>query len=128
MTTLPLPTLAALLRASANGWYATEAATELLIAHDVWLRRSDFLEACVWVGITGTEPDQRIATIEWDRIPTFVAQAGCSDSERNILRLAAELAGVDTGVPLGELLTGLGEVNAGLVHVAVELVLTGSRR
>jgi hypothetical protein len=47
MFTLPPDVLAARLRAQAQGAYGAEAAVELLIAHGIWLRRSDFNEQLV---------------------------------------------------------------------------------
>jgi hypothetical protein len=41
--------LVSLLRHHARGSYASEAATGLLIDHGTWLRRRDFLAACVWL-------------------------------------------------------------------------------
>jgi hypothetical protein len=58
-----------------------------------------------------------------------VWRAPLSSSEANILRLVAELGGVDTGVPLANLLCGLDESNARLVLDALAHVLTlGGRR
>jgi hypothetical protein len=62
-------------------------------------------------------------------IPAYVWRAPLSSSETNILRLVAELAGVDTSVPLGDLLCGLDESNAHLVLDAIAHPLTlGGRR
>jgi hypothetical protein len=154
MSTLPVPRLAALLRHNARGWYPTEAATELLIAHERWLHHSDFLLSCVWAspngGVVdgppvwfdefdpprwfedfytdtavddrpvGTSPDQiTSAGISWDDVPQFLDRVGCSGSEARILRIAAELAGIDTGQPLAELLSSLDGTNSSLVIQAV---------
>lgn len=128
MTTVPVPLLAALLTASAKGFYATEAATQLLIGHEMWLHRSDFLAACVWAGTADGEDGspaefdaQEISHVgvDWDRIPDFAATASCSGSEGRILRLVAELAGYDTATPLDELLSGLDHENGRLVVQAI---------
>jgi hypothetical protein len=131
MTTVPVPRLAALLTASAKGYYATEAATQLLIGHEMWLHRSDFLHDCVWLSTeTGdygcpaspcelTVDDVAHAFITWDYLPGFLEGAPCSGSEGRILRLVAELAGHDTATPLDELLTGLDDHNGALVLVAI---------
>jgi hypothetical protein len=137
MQTLPLPRLTALLRAASTGYYATEAAAELLIAHGVWLNRRDFLVACVVVfDATGTyrgspanlgadirdeiAPDDVASVgVWWEDIPRFLDTAACSGSEARILRLVAELAGIDTGIPLDELLTGLDTHNSRLVLTAI---------
>jgi hypothetical protein len=120
MTTLTPDQLAALLRASAAGWYATEAAAQLLCEHRSLLTRADFLAACVDYDHDGTTP---VAWVTWDAIPAFVGRAPLSSSEARILRLAAELGGTDTGVPLAELLSGLDDTNARLVLGAIAHVL-----
>jgi hypothetical protein len=116
MTTLTPDQLAALLRASAAGWYATEAATQLLCGHRSLLGRADLLAACVEYDHDGTTA---VAWVVWDAIPGYVDRAALSSSETRILRLAAELAGTDTGVPLDELLCGLDDDNARLVLDAI---------
>jgi hypothetical protein len=127
MTTVPVPRLAALLTASAKGYYATEAAAQLLIAHEMWLHRSDFLQDCVWVSSDADDDgcpawpcalpidDLTHAGIAWDRLAAFAISAPCSGSESRILRLVAELAGYDTATPLDELLSGLDDRNGALV-------------
>jgi hypothetical protein len=134
MQTLPLPRLAALLTANAAGYYATEAATRLLIAHGTWLHRVDFLVACVSTWDANSEPlgswvwhraewlrpaHVAAASVQWDRIGAFLDTAPCSGSEARILRLAAELAGYDTATPLDELLSGLDDTNSRLVVAAI---------
>jgi hypothetical protein len=42
--------LAEAIRAWAKGWLPTEAAAELLISHQGWLLREDFLQVAVQVG------------------------------------------------------------------------------
>jgi hypothetical protein len=126
VTTLTPAQLAELLRQDAAGYYTTEAAAQLLCEHGRWLTRSDFLAACVDCDHDGTTP---AAWVQWSAVPAFVDGAACSGSEGRILRLAAELAGVDTGVPLGELLTGLDDTNAKIVADAVaHAVRLGARR
>jgi hypothetical protein len=117
--TLTTEHLAALLRASAAGYYATEAAAQLICGHRSLLTRSDFLAACVEYDHDGTEP---VAWVDWSAILAYVWRAPLSSSETNILRLVAELAGVDTGVPLGDLLSGLDQSNAHLVLDAMPIL------
>jgi len=133
MTTLPLPRLAALLTDNARGVIDAEAATRLLVGHGTWLGRRDFLAACVdlwdtdgefvygaWRPGTDVDPDRiAAASVIWEDIPGFAEAAPCSGSEGRVLRLVAELAGYDTGVPLGELLSGLDDRNSRLVVDAV---------
>jgi hypothetical protein len=125
MHTLTPDQLAHLLRQSAAGSYADEAAIELSIAHGSWLRRSDFLTACVNYDHDRNHP---VAWIDFDTVNDFLVRAGCSSSEARILRLAAELAGVDTGHPLAELLSSLDDTNSALVVDAIAHALHLDRR
>ena len=129
MTTLTPSQLAELLQASAADFsdgYAAEAAAHLLCWHRSLLTRIDFLTACVDYDHDGTTP---VAWIVWEAIPAYVRRAPLSSSEESILRLVAELGGVDTGVPLDNLLCGLDENYARLVLDALAHVLTlGGRR
>ena len=125
MTTLTPHALAALLRAGAEGLYATEAAAELLIEHRRWLERDDFQLHCVDLD---DEDGHQMAWVDWPAVPGFVDEATCSTTEAQVLRLAAELAGTDTGVPVGELLTRLDDRNGPLVVAAVSHVALRGRR
>jgi hypothetical protein len=129
VTTLTPSQLAELLRTSAahfSDGYAAEAAAHLLCGHRCLLNRVDFLTACVDYDHDGTTP---VAWIVWEAIPDYVDQASLSSREANILRLVAELGGIDTGVPLANLLTGLDDNTARLVLDAVAHVLNrGGRR
>lgn len=104
------------LRAAAGGVHPTEAAVALLIDHGTWLRRSDFLrhvtctESITQAGVT-------YAVIDWDQLrPDDLA---ASPSELNVLRLAMELAGRDSGQTLATLTSGLDTANTVLVLRAV---------
>jgi hypothetical protein len=126
VTTLTPDQLAALLRAWAAGYYADEAAAQLLTEHHTWLTRADFLAACVEYDHDGTTPS---AWVVWEAVPAFLDRVGCSSSEARVLRLATELAGVDTGVPLAELLSSLDDRNSRLVVDAIAHALrVGGRR
>jgi hypothetical protein len=129
VTTLTPSQLAELLGASAadvSDGYAAEAAAHLLCGHRSLLTRFDFLTACVDYDHDGTTP---VAWIVWEAMPDYVDQAPLSSSEANILRLVAELGGIDAGVPLANLLIGLDDSNARLVLDTFAHVLTrGSRR
>jgi len=109
MHTLTPDQLAHLLRAWAAGYYTDEAAAKLLCEHRSWLTRADFLATCVNYDHDGTAP---VAWVDWPAVPAFVDQAPCSSSEARILRLATEMAGVDTGQPLAELLSSLDDRNS----------------
>jgi hypothetical protein len=121
MHTLTTRQLAELLARSAAGYYPTEAAAKLLIAHGTWLDRGDFRAACVEYDHDGIAP---VAWVDWAAVPTFAERAACSSSEARILRLAAELAGVDTDQPLADLLSSLDDHNGALVLGAIAHVLT----
>ena len=129
MTTLTPSQLAELLRASAADFsdgYAAEAAAHLLCGHRSLLTHVDFLTACVDYADDGATP---VAWIVWEAIPGYVDRAPLSSSEANILRLVAELGGIDTSVPLANLLTGLDASNSRLVLDAMAHVLNrGGRR
>jgi hypothetical protein len=116
MHTLTPDQLAGLLRSSAAGSYADESAVELLIAHGSWLRRDDFAAACVNYDHDGARP---VVWIDWEAVPGFLDGTACSSSEARILRLAAELAGVDAGHPLTQLLASLDDTNSALVVHAI---------
>jgi hypothetical protein len=124
--TLTTDQLVELLRHSAAGFYSTEAAAQLICGHRSLLGRDDFRAACIQYDHDGEEP---FAWIDWDAIPDYATRAPLSSSEARILRLAAELAEVDTGVPLGDLLCGLDDHNARLVLNAIAHTITlGGRR
>lgn len=117
MTNVPPDLLADRVRSAAAGYYPSETAAELLIRHDRWLHRRSFVEACI-------EIDDGYAWVVWGAIPAFLDNPpGCSSSELRILAIVAELAGYDTGRPLGELLTSLDEHNSMLVLDAIAHVL-----
>ena len=120
MHTLTTEAIAALLRRRATGSYADEAAIELLIAHGTWLGRRDFLTSCVEYDHDGHDP---VVWVEWHAVPTFLDTAPCSASEARMLRLAAELSGIDTGWSLADLLCGLDSRNSVLVVDAVGYTL-----
>jgi hypothetical protein len=109
-TTIGTDQLARMLSAWAAGHLPDSAALALLTSHETWLRRRDFLAACVdavddaWTG--GGDPAP-MAAIVWARVPAFAATARASSGELAILGLAASLAGVEAG-SLRELTGGLG--------------------
>ncbi len=117
MTTSPLH---AALRAGADGLYALEAGTGLIIAHGTWAERCD--SGCFIHYGTGT------AAIDWEAAITAL-DAGMlpgSAGEKRMLRLAASLAG-DVPVRLGDAVTGIDQSNVGLLVKAV-FHASGQRR
>ncbi len=128
MNTLPSSRLALALRAQARGSYGTEAAVELLIGHGTWLRRNDFLNHLIeYAG--DNDATVTNAWIAWGNVPAFLDRTGRSGSEARILRLACELWGYITHLPLAANLAQLDDTNAALVLDAITYILTlGGRR
>ncbi|CAL9677607.1 hypothetical protein SUDANB95_07933 (plasmid) [Actinosynnema sp. ALI-1.44] len=110
-------TLTTALRAGASGHLTAEAAVELLIRHESWLKRTDFR------GFVDYHPDPNedgsgpAARIRWtellDALESSTLRAGNSTADR-ILRIAGSLGG---GVPvnLAAALPGLGHWHASIV-------------
>jgi hypothetical protein len=109
MTAASLP---AALEAAAEGLYAREAATGLIIAHGTWLARDDF--GCFIHHGTGT------ASIDWEAAigALDAGELPSSGGEKRMLRLAASLAD-QAPVSLGEAITGIDDRNVGLLIRAV---------
>jgi hypothetical protein len=93
------PSLAAALRACADGFYPAEAAAEFLIGHASWLCRKDLREGYVDVGTSITDGATTMAVIDWPAAIAALDGGGfpCSGCERRVLRLAASLA---DGIPV----------------------------
>jgi hypothetical protein len=107
--TLPLP---AALRAAAEGLYALEAATGLIIAHGTWLTRDDFTRFINHgVGTAAIDWEAAISALRTGEMPS-------SGGERRILLLSASLAG-QAPVTLGDAITGIDDRNVGLLVKAV---------
>jgi hypothetical protein len=82
--------LHAALRAQAEGMYACEAATELLIMHASWLHRTDFINEFVHTG-TGLISGIPMSAIDWPEAITAL-EAGhlpCSGEQSCMLKIAA---------------------------------------
>jgi hypothetical protein len=84
MTVQSLP---AALRAAAQGIYALEAATGLIVAHRTWLERDDFAPFI--------HHDTDTAAIDWEAAigALDIGELPSSAGEKRMLRLAASLAG-----------------------------------
>jgi len=108
--------LVAALLAQAEGSYAAEAAVGLLIEHGSWLARADF-HAFVDVGPSLGDDRVLMASVDWEA--ALAVNLPASSSEAQMLAVAAELAGVDTGRSLQDLLCGLDRANTTLVIRAV---------
>ena len=110
-------TLAAALRAHAQGLHCLEAAAELLIAQS-WLDRADFTSQFVRVH-RGANDGQPAATVDWPAAVTALgAGLPCSGGERRMLKITASLA---DGMPvdLQDTITGIDDRNVALVIAAI---------
>jgi hypothetical protein len=110
-------TLAAGLRAHAEGLYCLEAAAELLIAQS-WLHRADFTSRFVTVH-RSPGSGQPAAVIDWPAVVTALGVSlPCSGGEQRMLKITASLA---DGIPvdLREALTGLDQHNLDLLVTAI---------
>ena len=108
--------LAAAMLAQAEGSYAAEAAVGLLVEHGSWPARADF-HAFVDVGPSLGDDRVLMASVDWEA--AIAANLPASSTEAQMLAVAAELAGVDTGRTLQDLLCGLDRANTTLVIRAV---------
>ena len=89
--------LAAAIRTWAKGWLPTEAAAELLISHQAWLLREDFLLAAVETR-RDVYRDRQVAAVDFAAAAEAVQGVlPCSDGERQVLLVAASIA---DGIPV----------------------------
>jgi hypothetical protein len=111
--------LASALRAHARGLYCIEAAVELLIGHQSWLRRDDFTTTLIQMSPKLTN-GATLAHVDWPAAITALdtGQLPCSGGEGRMLRIAASVA---DGIPadLRDALTGLDTTNTTLVTQAI---------
>jgi hypothetical protein len=110
-------TLAAGLRAHAQGLCCLEAAAELLIAQS-WLHRDDFASRFVTVH-PGLGSGQLVAVIDWPAVITALGSSlPCSGGEQRMLKITASLA---DGIPvdLRETIAGLDQHNLHLLVTAI---------
>ncbi|MHB1784507.1 MAG: hypothetical protein ACYCTE_17825 [Acidimicrobiales bacterium] len=114
-SSLPVDELVAALRAGGHGFYSSEAALELVVAHGFWLARPDFRRFVnVTLRLDGTS---LLASIDWPAVADDYLPSSASES--SILRLACEVAGVPTDSSLQELVNGLDETNLVLALRAI---------
>jgi hypothetical protein len=106
--------LAAALRAHADGLYHLQAAVGLLIGHQRWLRRDDFVARFIRV-VPGSTGDL-VAFVGWRAAVRALAggRLACSASEACVLRIAASIA-EGVAVDLRDCLSALDAANADLV-------------
>jgi hypothetical protein len=110
-------TLAAGLRAHAQGLCCLEAAAELLIAQS-WLHRDDFTSRFVTVHL-GIGSGQPVAVIDWPAVITALGSSlPCSGGEQRMLKITASLA---YGIPvdLRDTLTSLDDTNLQFLITAI---------
>jgi hypothetical protein len=68
--------LQAALRAGADGLYALEAGTGLLIAHGSWLARADF-HRFIHIADSITSPGTELAIIDWEAAIAALDSGDC---------------------------------------------------
>jgi len=108
--------------------YSAEAAVGLLIGHERWLGRSDFVDQFVTMvedddaggDDAGVGTVTAMAAVEWPAAVAALEADGlpCSSGEARVLRLAASI-GAGMSVDLGDALCGLDRANLTLVAEAV---------
>jgi hypothetical protein len=113
------PQLQAALRAGADGLYALEAGTGMILAHGTWPAREDF-RCFVHAADSLTSPGTELASIDWEAAITALdaGEFPSSSGEKRMLRLAASLAG-DVPVRLGDAVTGIDDRNVDLLVAAI---------
>jgi hypothetical protein len=78
MTARSLP---AALRAAAEGLYALEAATGLIIAHGAWLERDDFARFVhCGTGTAAIDWEAAVTALDAGELPARPGRSGCYDS------------------------------------------------
>lgn len=107
------------LRAGADGLYALEAGTRMILAHGTWPAREDF-RCFVHVADSIADPGTELASIDWEAAITALdaGEFPSSSGEKRMLRLAASLAG-DIPVQLGDAVTGIDDRNVDLLVAAI---------
>ena len=107
------------MRAHARGLYHAEAAVELLIGHQRWLGRDEFVRRFAWVD-RAMLGDRFLAGVDWPAAVEALAagRLPCSGSEGCVLRIAASIA---AGVPVD--LSGLSMLDKVNIDLVVEAVL-----
>lgn len=88
--------LGSVLRDSAVGGFAFQAAVELLVEHGFWLEQTDFVEQVITI-----HPDGH-ATVDWAEAWAFSDHADTPVSEQCVLRMACSFADPSLQVGLGE--------------------------
>ncbi|QUX27896.1 hypothetical protein KGD83_21835 [Nocardiopsis akebiae] len=124
------PNLVQSLRNWADGFAADRAAVELLIAHESWLARRDFLDRCVDIVPSEelSDPTRPVAIIDWEETVRALADAlPASSSEVAVLRIAASL-GTGEPVDLRDTLVGLDATNTAAVATAMVTAAQASDR
>jgi len=115
----PIDELAAALHEHASGNLADTAAVNLIIAHEVWLRRRDFAEQFLLARYCHPTCAPTVA-IRWKAAITALGQGQlpCTGSQANLLRIAASI-GTDLPVRLRHTLGNFDQRNITLVTDAI---------
>ncbi|MPZ67526.1 MAG: hypothetical protein GEU83_19205 [Pseudonocardiaceae bacterium] len=133
-----LDDLHAMLRSGVRGVPAEELAVELLINHDHWLYRRDFLTRCVVIADRWLDWDvPPMAVIDWNAVVEAIAPGRSlqpgegltgSSSEIAVLTVAAGLAGKPSPHSLRELLAPLDSTTGRVVREVFELAISGEAK
>jgi hypothetical protein len=75
------------LRVAAAGSYPAEAAVELLIRHQGWLMRPEFVATCVYA----LDDEGQALAVDWAAVVENVAEADAPPADRTVARIAAQL-------------------------------------
>jgi hypothetical protein len=110
MSEISFEDLAAGLRGWARGRTAHEqAAVELLIWHETWLRRPDFKGTCITQRAAGL-----VAIIDWEEAREFIDRSYAQRGQRIVPASSSQRRVLDLAVALGENMFGLSSM--GVVH------------
>lgn len=106
--------LVAGLRAEAVGRLALEAAVELLIRHDRWLREPALVDRLVRVD----DPLGEDLRVDWDTAADLIAEALLQPEDRSVLAIAASIA-VGEPVALSQRIPAMRRDTVALVLAAI---------
>lgn len=119
----PTDQLAAALQQHAAGRHADTAAVNLVLAHEVWLRRRDFQEEFLQIRYCHPTCAPTVA-IRWRAAITALGQGQlpCTGTEANLLRIAAALG---TDLPV-RLRAALGNFDAHNITLITDAITTAN--
>jgi hypothetical protein len=101
---MTVPSLPAALRAAAEGIYALESATGLIIAHGTWLDRTDFTRFVHHgTGTAAIDWEAAVAALDAGGLPSSAGEqrtaASCDDSRRSRVAAGHSIEALRVGEP-----------------------------